>query len=79
MLLATEQLPGAVDGPVAEGAQAGHAEGGRGGGEHVLLEGADAEVGFGADGAGLGAARGGGAGFFGGCFGGDAGEEGGGG
>lgn len=42
VLLAAEELPGAVDGPVAEVAEAGHAEGRRGRGEHVLLEDADA-------------------------------------
>lgn len=41
-LLTTEKLPSAVNGPVAEISQTSHAEGRRGGREHVLPEGADA-------------------------------------
>lgn len=47
VLLAAEEHPGAVDGPVAEVALAGHAQGRRGRGEHVAAEGADAVEVFG--------------------------------
>lgn len=46
VLLAAEELPGAVDGPVAQVAKTGHAQGRRCGGEHVLLEDLDARVVF---------------------------------
>lgn len=42
VLLPTEKLPRAVNGPVAEISQTSHAERRRGRGEHVLAEGADA-------------------------------------
>lgn len=47
VLLAAEEHPGAVDGPVAEVALAGHAQGRGGRGEHVAAEGADAVEVFG--------------------------------
>lgn len=79
VLVAAEQLPGAVDGPVAEVAQAGHAQRRGRGREHVLLEGADADVVLGALDLVL-AAGGGRGGLLGGDgLGGCAGEEGGGG
>jgi hypothetical protein len=75
VLLAAEQLPGAVDGPVAEVAQTGHAQRRGRGREHVLLEGADADVVLGALDLVL-AAGGRGGGLFGDGLGGCAGEEG---
>lgn len=47
VLLAAEEHPGAVDGPVAEVALAGHAQGRGRRGEHVAAEGADAVEVFG--------------------------------
>lgn len=47
VLLPAEELPGAVDGPVAQVSQAGHAQRGRGRREHVAAQGADAEEVFG--------------------------------
>lgn len=46
-LLSTEKLPGTVDGPVTKITETGHAQRWRRGGEHVLLEGSDAEKVFG--------------------------------
>ena len=51
LLLPAEQLPRAVDGPVTQPPQATHAQRGRCGREHVLLEDLDASVVLGPDGA----------------------------
>lgn len=67
LLLPAEEEPGAVDGPVAEVAQAGHAERRGRRREHVSLEDVDAGVVLGADGSTLVSAGGAAADL--GCFG----------
>lgn len=57
MLLPAEELPRAVDGPVAQVSLAGHAQRGRRWGEHVAAQGADADEVFGFGGGAVAASR----------------------